>query len=950
MKCLSSDISSIIDEYIKDRQYTFVFNSQVSSASWALRCVKKYQGALDLQRFIAWDEFTKLCIPATGKKEVDGTIRRMFSCALIEENAISPFLQTVIPPSFASDAQYLAPSIAKRLPALNMLNKLCCNTLLDTDEINDYKAIYARYKSFMENNNMIETSWQMPKDDIKTGAKYILFYPIILEDWVQYEEALSKMENITVVKLPPDVLNKGISSRLYPNARMELRKTALYIRKLLSSGEDASSIALTVPNLASIRPYVERELYLYDIPFVTHIALPLFSSGIGRMFNAIYECCNADFSLSAMRTLLQSCSVPWTPYDADGKCIDWPTELVRIGSEMRCLCHWGADKKNPWDEVLKDKKMERERVWYGALKNAVTSFVTQNSFSKMRQVWFNKWRRGGLLDEEAFMEGGPKYSKDADAVLSRCITALYKLERLEKELSSIKITNHYEFFLNELKETLYTPQQEDFGINVFDYKVASSAAYKHNIVINASQENVTVNYKTLDFLSEPCKKALLSNGIEGQDVSKECLSLYGMGRGLNGSIEVSASSEGFSGFSTPHSFLSIVRNGKKCGTREELDGDDFVTKEREYFAKGECAPVVSNRQTKEINEWSKRLAAKAEDKMPSPPVLQSAVHRALKAKSGEPFSPTNPMQISATSMNKFFPCARKWLFNNALKLSGEETFDTDLMSGYSSGNILHKILELFCTAYMEQKEVLPTVLLDGTFGEAEDTVKKQVMDAANEAVKSVSDNSHTLLSMPLVRRALEMQLNGYVKRVMNFLHYVCKEDERGKDGNVSKYFIGGKYVKGVEVEKELRSTLSSYKMIGRIDCLLQTESGGNIIIDYKSTKPPEVRASTVNDDGKIEDFQMPMYVALMGGDVEEASFLHIASGTYNMIVCPKCPASSYEATTARLEEYAEHFAKRVQSMDFLPSDLSQNFSPLNVWENCPPCPFNCICRKTYSRE
>lgn len=959
MRRIADDVSAIIKEHINDKQYTFVFNSEIASASWALWCIKNTEcKAIDLQRFIAWDEFARMFAAPQGKTEVDGTIRRLFASVLIKENAASPFLETVVPKPFASDARYLAPSIAKRLPALNMLKKLSGDTAFDSEEIRDYKKIYDRYVSFMESNNLFEKSWQ---DLTSSSARqFVLFYPAIIEDWVQYKDLLSCMDNITVVELPDGFLNKRPIARLYPNARMELRKTALYIRELLDSGLDACDIALTVPGIATLRPYVERELRLYDIPFVTHIAQPLSSSGIGKMFRAIYDCYSTDFSLSSVRTLLQSCSVPWRAYNADGTTIDWATELVRIGSEMRCLCHWEDGKRDidPWKIVLKDAKLERERVWYDALKSAVTSFVLSKSFAQMRQVWFKKWRIDGLLDEAAFEEKSGKYDKDADVILSRCITALYKLERLEQQLGgTLKITNRYEFFLEELKSTLYTPQQEERGVNIFDYKVAACGAYKHNIIINASQANVTTSFKTLDFLSEQCRNELLPNGMsEVLDVSKEYLALYSADMGARGITEISSSSNGFAGFSTPHSFLSIARNGKECDTQPALDEKDFVTKEREYFARGECAPVISERQAKEINEWARRLPhtgkADGEDKKDSPALppapLMEAVFKTLKVKSGESVSPSNPVQISATSMNKFFPCARKWLLNNALKLQDEETFDTDLMPDYSTGNILHKILEIICGGYMERKEMLPIVTADGTFGEAEEAVQSEVKKAAVKAIMMSASQSHSLSSMPLVSRALELQADGYVRRVMSFLHKACKEDERGKDGTVSKYFIGGKYVKGVEVEKSLQDNSASYKMMGRIDCLLETEQGDNIIIDYKSSTPPDAKASTVSDDGEIADFQMPVYVALMEGNVEGASFLHISSGEYKRVLSSKCTASDYVPTTERLCEYAEHFAQRVKNMDFLPSDKSPGFLPLNVWKNCPPCPFNSICRKTYS--
>lgn len=1011
MKHICGSIEEIIKTNIADRQNIFVFNSQVASESWALWCVNNLSQIVDMERFIAWDEFTKRCTAKSSGHPADSTIRRMFTASLIAQNAASPFLETVIPRKYAADAQYLSAVIAKRLPALNLWKRLSSGTVCNTPEANDYNKIYDRYVSFMRQNNLFETSWQAAEPD--TSNKYILFYPVILEDWVQYQDVLASYENITAVDLSSDFIEKRPSAHLYPNARMEIRKTALHIRQLLSKGEDAASIALSVPDLQHLRPYIEREMRLYDIPFVTHIAPPLYSTGIGRMFGAIYNCYAQDFSLSSVRTLLQSCSVPWREYNANGTIIDWTTELVRLGSTMRCLCHYAAEENinqqdgtrqniDPWDEIFRNPAWERERGWYDALKSSVSSFVKARDFAQMRQVWFTRWRDGGLLDDAAFDKNSGKYDKDADAIISRCITALYKAEQAEKSISvnGIKNINHYEFFLEELKSTLYSPQSDEMGVNIFDYKVASFASYKHNILINASQGNVTVSYKMLDFLPQSMRDELFDNGglasarfncfnpymQQTRDVSKEILSLYAAAS----DAEISCSSEGFSGFDTPHSYLLIAKkNGiddKKYDTRDELDKYDFVTQEREYFANAfeserlssknnagkdipadfkadKCLPFICDRQIKEISAWA---AHRQDNAMLSLAPIKSVVFEVLGAKDGA-FSYQSPLKISPTAMNNFFPCARKWLFKNVLNLRDEETFDTDLMPDYSSGRILHSILEIFCKGYLERNEKLPITAADGTFGHAENRVLEEVKKAVNEASSSIYDNSHRvddgqgasarvggarLISMPLVSRSFELQSAGYVRRIMDFLHKVCKADEVKKNSSaISKYFLGGKYVEGVEIEKTLRID-DSTALHGRLDCVLQTESGDNIIVDYKSGTMPSITDSTISDDGEIADFQMPMYAALMDEDAAEAAFFHIGDGKDSMAVSPAArPIESYHETVLRLKEYAKHFAKRALSLDLFPEDkaiVSLPFAAFSIWEDCPRCPFASICRKTYT--
>lgn len=966
MKYIFSSIESVLRDNIKDKEITFVFNSEVASSSWALRCVEDYDTfgvrAVDMERFIAWDEFCKRCtLSDTGKRRaIDASKRRLFASSLLAQNAVSPFLKTVVPKEFASDALYLSNTIAKRLPALNMWKKLeekrresGGKVRLIESERNDYETIYEKYKAWLEKNNLFETSWE---DFHVASGKYILFYPSIIEDWIQYKDCVMPSNDITVVELPKGFEKNKITSHLYPTAPMEIRKAVLHIRKLLENGEDPSNVALVVPSLLSLYPYVERELYLYGIPFVKRAAFPLSSKGIGRMFRAIYDCYTQDFSLQSVRTLLQSSSVPWKEYNANGTVVDWTTELVRIGSTMRCLCRYTdkGKKIDPWETVLSNARLEREKSLYRTLKDAVASFAKAKSFSEMRQVWFSKWR-GGLLDDSVFCKDSTKYDSEADAILSSCIDVIYKEEQYENTLKDVNIVNHYDFFLDEIDNIRYTMQEENIGVNVFDYKVSALASYPYNVVINASQDAVTVNYKTLDFLSDAYRKELLQEDMGGIggieeiiDVSKEYLTLYSMCK----NFEVSCSSNAFSGYSTMHSYLYVERKDKVPCIRDELDEGDFVMQERKCFLQGKAAKVISNRQVKEINNWAKKaIRDEGEKKLIATSALKKEVLKAVKAKKDELFS--NVIFVTATGMNNFYPCARKWLLKCALGLQDEDTFDSNLMPDYSAGSILHKILEIFCKGYMERKEALPTVNESETFGEKENDVRHRVEEAAKDAIKYVYEEGTSLSSMPLVSRAFSIQSGGYVKRVIDLLHRVCKEDKRSSKGEVTRCFLGGKYVDEVETKKIRYCEGESYALYGRIDCIFRTEEGGSIIVDYKSGTIPTAKDSKVDEDGNIGDFQMPLYVSLVPSDIEEAVFLNVKGrkdSTDSEVISPKYTKEAYNGTMIRLFDYVKHFAERVEAFNFDIKDINPISLPLSVFTDCIKCPYNAICRKTYTRS
>ena len=75
----------------------------------------------------------------------------------------------------------------------------------------------------------------------------------------------------------------------FADSRTELRKMALYVRDLHSKGVAWDQIALHVLDLDQIRPYVERELNLYCVPFITRAGVPFTTNAAGNIFEHIYH-------------------------------------------------------------------------------------------------------------------------------------------------------------------------------------------------------------------------------------------------------------------------------------------------------------------------------------------------------------------------------------------------------------------------------------------------------------------------------------------------------------------------------------------------------------------------------------------------------------------------------------------------------------------------------------
>ena len=152
----------------------------------------------------------------------------------------------------------------------------------------------------------------------------------------------------------------------------------------------------------------------------------------------------------------------------------------------------------------------------------------------------------------------------------------------------------------------------------------------------------------------------------------------------------------------------------------------------------------------------------------------------------------------------------------------------------------------------------------------------------------------------------------------------------------------------------------SWNYTGKIDCILTAgnsnpASTGWTIIDYKNTVSamPKQYETRVSDDGKLQDFQIPMYITLMREnekvkDISLAAFYAInfgSSGSKNVVVVDEANKNKqledYETTIKAFELYAKQFAECVQNAQY---PLEQ----VNTFEDCSGCEYKSICRFNYT--
>ncbi len=991
MKIIYDRISEVIADNIKDIDSLFVFPNYVVKSSWIDWSINNPDSskvrAFNLDQFMAWDEFRSSFLRAKDENLecIPPVIRKIFAEKIIASHKEKPFFNKILPckDEYRENAFSLTNWMAGILPSLKLLKSRCVELSKDSGELEDYLKLFECYNKFLNDNNFYEPSY-LDTDFKESGKKIFIFYPEVIMDFYEFKEVLSKAKDVTLIKLKAEDFVEKPDCIFFSDTRKELRYLALRLRKLQREGVDLRTVAINVADLENLRPYLERELSSYSIPFIVHAAIPYTKKGGGDIFLKIKEVASSSFSYESVRSFLLDRFIPWKDFEKN-------EQLVRKGKEMRCICNYEKIEKG-------DTKEEKDRkdIWYASLtydtddkkakfysmlkehylklKEAILMFCNAKSFLALLNAW-NSFRQK-FLDEE--QEG------KQDNILGYIINELTFLVALEKKYllkdSGKKIDytprSPLDFFIGETQEkTSYKPLK-GYGVNIFQYRPAACADFDYQFVINSSQKSISVSFKELDFISDPENRNSLNldENENEMNATKSFVCLYSLPqKEKERKVFFSAAKESLDGFSIVHTELNGIELEEESKEKEkeskrqsflkeikELDSFDFVTDEKKRFwseedlKKSEDKTEISRLQKEAFRSW-KEIFEKNEESSISD-ILKQRVKIHLTEKGPEGFS-KDKYKVSSTELKSFFNCPRLFLLEKVLQLS-EDSLDVSLTKSNEIGTFVHKILELVIQEWKNKDGKIP-ILTQENSEEKRKEIKALIEKEFDEAEKI----DRNFKKSKLAQRVIENQKGIIVNRVLDFLKEFCLEPD---DKTKNKCFGGYKIV-GLELEEEEPSVSSDFDFFGKIDCVLSPcDKEELIIVDFKTGSSPSILDSTVqekNGVSLIKDFQVACYVKLLEKDekkVSNALFYKIKKSDTdeNPIVQvisegTKKDRDAFDSTLTELEKYAEYFCDKCKKNDFDPiafnsEDDERKKYGINIFKSCVKCKFNSVCRTSFN--
>jgi len=980
----TTDIPQVIKKYISQKDTVFVFPSSIARDTWCEWTIKNHAETgikcTPMEKWMAWDEFKAACCTKDIENLscIPSPLRKLFARHILSKklNEPKPYFEVIVNRAECKSLLHFNSWLAKLLPNLKqwVLKKFgpvdvekdfdtLMKDLTDAED-RDFLKLYKDYTVFLRENHLYEPDY-LEKDFSKADKNYIIFYPETLRDFFDFKELFEK-ENIVTVCVPEiEDHNEHPKCILYPDARTELRKTILQIRKLHDSGVSWDDIALTVPDLKTSSNYIERELQLYEVPYLLRAGYDKTINCAGQIFVEIEQCVKNNFAFPYLRALMEDSYVPWV-YNETYKVI------IDIANETRSLYPYkksdNETQEDPIETALKQINKPSILEAYNSFRQKITDFYKAKSFSEMREMWTRI--SSDLIKSD---KDSKTWEKDENNIIGLCINNLDELKNIESRYSQkLHIDRCYDFFLDRLREDPYVPLNEKFcSVSIFDYNMSGPAWFNYQFVINANQKDLSVNTKELDFLKEE-KRRLLSC----QDNNFITASLINLYNKENTCAVFSCCSNGFSGFSISHTYFN-EKKWTDFPELKELDKEDFYLNEKNWLLFGEDSPSkITMHQKNSMEGWLSRLQDEDEAIEKQEEIARKA-KETLRFKTKEKdIDPDGEFyKISQTDLKNFFPCPRNWLFSKLFKIR-EEKISQEIFDHYDMGNIFHETLSNWLSDYYPGKN-LPVF-------EApewdEEVFRQQILKSIEKTLTPPEDEkmkAGDFKNSPLRLQIIQSQKEKLCDNIYEFISRFCIQGPKPVKNHLGAYKV-------LSTETSyLGNEDSGYRLYGKIDALFSNfdASFGETIVDFKTGAVPsksEAKSAkkSVMVNGKnlsgsvIKDFQMATYTSLLDQnkdkkyDVQEGLFINNKIDSNNKKEYTSSYIFSKGFSNKESRDYAENgfnltleeFKKYVKLFQTIldEKNLSPDFAGKDIRtyvdknSTCKDCRFKSICRTTYT--
>jgi hypothetical protein len=952
-------LQQAIHDTLDDNRTTYVFPSEIAAASWLSRTlVESGRRAMPSRRFMGWDAFKSMVFPGDANtRPSTKVIRGIFAKALLTENAKAAFLQALPPPDQAALSPRFAAMIARALPALRHVPDGQGKRLAD------WRTIRDRYARFMSDQNLHEPAWliRLPEN---TGTAFILAFPDLTEDWIDYEAAVTAMPETRIIRsaLPRSARTtqdgqvaaaNGPAAARFHTVVDEVRAVLLKIHRAVDEGIDPATILISVAAPESTLPILEREAAVAGIVLDVREGAPLSDSAGGRLLSDILAVTSSRRSFESLRRLLLDQSRPWQQPDL-------PRALIDFGIARHVIAPIPDSPIDTWTLSMRKATPARLVDFYRVLTRLCDRVAKAGNFEGLRKA-FADFKSTLLVDSA--------WDQRSNDELARCIAEMEELHESAQVAGMAAIPDAAATCLDHLESVRYLPVSTHHGIPVYRFPAAAGAMPAMHFVINLTEKSAVAAARPLGFLRDDERQRA---GVSDHDLSAGLITLLAES---GDKVLMSWSEEGPGGTNAPHPAIhsvppaAIAMSYQRSAWLPNLDCDfSQAANLRTGFPGQRASAAAALRTTLRGN------GPYFDTGHPGHPVTLAADIRdriadRLKDADGR-------LLLSDTAMEGYRDCPFKRIHESYLKITAMPT-GLSFLDARLIGSIYHDAFSRCFRPLVESGHLVAATMVAGTASSPSDADAVLALDSAILSESSRQGpfatilldmvaprlRAHFLRAMQTARQLLDGWQALLVEpadmtapTAMTDVVYRGRPDlvcitglpvQAGQPGQPVQAGQPGQPVQAGQPGQPVQAGQPGQLGQDRIQGAGYPPA---TILDYKKSRVPAATDLTVDQDGNLLRLQLPLYAALVadaGYRPVTAAYLAIEKedGATLRYAFGKDQADTVETIKhqwAALEKVAARTVATIrQGLVWLPAASDQE-------RLCGACELRPVCRVRYT--
>lgn len=595
--------------------------------------------AIEASSVIAFDKFKDVMFPREhGQKPVDCLIRILFSKSFVD--SYSRYLTYFIPTDkYPEINERMVYYIASALPSLEEGG-------INSEIRHDVEMLKAKYHEFLEKSGCYEPSFISGLTN-RLSEPYVLVLSSSSASISSFYSRLKDRSNMILLNVPEQELGTLVT---YDNEKQELRNTFLQIKELIKDGVSLDSIAISSSGYDRLKPYLEREAYLLDVPLMFMCGQSALGYPGGRILTLLKEIYDSSYDIESLKKLLLTPSLPLR--DVEG-CRRFILNSIEMGIRRK-----GNVDRYPLADV---------NSIYHDLSHYIDNInETDNPDYLINQVksLFEK-----LLAPEQF-EG----DDEDERVLSYLMDSLIGFSSKIREFRALGLLDKsgpiFSLFLKYAEKTIYVPKERTEGVRVYPLSEAVGIYIPYHFVITLNEDEGRNVDKTNSYLSD----YELSSERGEIDVTRAMLLSY---QALSDKVFFSAAFSTYNGYSLP---LTEFRQKETAVLlRDSISDEHLILKNHDFDY--DLYPV-------------QKLS------------FESGCNKALKIRRNDedlagnlhikwPDYDKNTWRFSSSQIDKYIRCPFLYALDNIFQLSREREYEINTYPAMEIGSRLHKVIELY---------------------------------------------------------------------------------------------------------------------------------------------------------------------------------------------------------------------------------------------------------------